>query len=429
MKNLSRAVNPLFKNHLHIFISCLLNLCVLALVFSTPVAAQENIIGRFSGGGVEQEKIDLESNDKNLVFTYKASSDLDVPLTYRLDNIQDLIGDEYDFDGIASYYNDTPAFKMSPSGKVKFVKFKDGEPQSIQDQRVGYKGRFEAVMIEAPGAEIVLNHDHFTVEWPSGTRPELTLAYGSIDVVAAMDGAADLNFKRLKYSHLPRWLGALSKGVEALYRTIQGVTGLGWGICLILLAIAIRIILFPLSLLTTRFQRELSGHQAALEPIFAKIKANYKGEAAHNKMMAAYKERGISPFYTLKPMIGTLIQIPILIAIFNMLGEVEFLKSAPFLFADSLAYPDAIGALPANLPLFGNSLNAMPFLMTAVTVFSTLTHSNSQASPTELKKQRRNLYLMAAAFFVLFYTFPSGMVLYWALANIVQWIQSRFVKL
>ena len=51
------------------------------------------------------------------------------------------------------------------------------------------------------------------------------------------------------------------------------------------------------------------------------------------------------------------------------------------------------------------------------------------ALPSDMKAQKRNLYLMAAGFLILFYPFPAGMVLYWTLSNILQTVQQQFVRL
>jgi membrane protein insertase Oxa1/YidC/SpoIIIJ len=50
------------------------------------------------------------------------------------------------------------------------------------------------------------------------------------------------------------------------------------------------------------------------------------------------------------------------------------------------------------------------------------------APASETKKQKRNLYFMAVAFFVLFYPFPASMVLYWATANVLQVMQQVVSK-
>ncbi|HCX24208.1 MAG TPA: protein translocase component YidC, partial [Cytophagales bacterium] len=47
---------------------------------------------------------------------------------------------------------------------------------------------------------------------------------------------------------------------------------------------------------------------------------------------------------------------------------------------------------------------------------------------TLLRQQKRKLYLMAFAFFILFYTFPAGMVLYWTTSNSLQLIKVIFLR-
>jgi membrane protein insertase Oxa1/YidC/SpoIIIJ len=77
--------------------------------------------------------------------------------------------------------------------------------------------------------------------------------------------------------------------------------------------------------------------------------------------------------------------------------------------------------------MFGNTLNLLPFLMTIITIYSTITFKNNYVSLNEVKKQKGRLYSMAIVFFVLFYPFPSVMVLYWALANILDFIERQYV--
>jgi YidC/Oxa1 family membrane protein insertase len=145
--------------------------------------------------------------------------------------------------------------------------------------------------------------------------------------------------------------------------------------------------------------------------------------------MNAHKELGVSPFYTLKPMLGSLIQVPILIAVFNALGEMPQLDGESFLWIENLAYPDSIGHLPFAIPMFGDTISLLPFIMTAVTLYSTIIFRNRHAPEAEVKSQKRNLYLMAGAFFILFYPFPAAMVLYWTLANMLQTIQQQVIKI
>jgi YidC/Oxa1 family membrane protein insertase len=217
--------------------------------------------------------------------------------------------------------------------------------------------------------------------------------------------------------------------VERSLTSIQANIVSNWGLAVVVFSVLLKIILLPVGVMTVRFQREVSQVQALLAPQLAEIKVNYDGEEAHNRLMAAHKELGVTPFYTLKPMLGSFIQIPILIAVFNALGEMPQFGGQAFLWIENLAYPDVIGTLPLSVPLFGNTLSALPFVMTLVTLFATVIFQNRHAPAKEVKRQKRNLYLMAAVFFVLFYPFPAVMVLYWTLANLLHIVQQQFIKI
>ncbi|NQX89816.1 MAG: YidC/Oxa1 family membrane protein insertase, partial [Halioglobus sp.] len=137
---------------------------------------------------------------------------------------------------------------------------------------------------------------------------------------------------------------------------------------------------------------------------------------------------GITTFYVLKPMLAMLIQIPLWIAVFNVLGEMPQLENAGFLWIKSLAYPDSIAMLPFVVPLLGDSISVLPLLMTVVTGVSAMLLQDRLAPEPELRRQKRNLYLMALAFLLLFYPFPAAMVLYWTLSNALQIVQQSVIK-
>ncbi len=145
--------------------------------------------------------------------------------------------------------------------------------------------------------------------------------------------------------------------------------------------------------------------------------------------MDAHRRLGVSPFFTLKPLLGSFIQVPILIAIFNALGEMPQLAGESFLWIGDLAYPDTIGQLPFAIPLLGSTISLLPFVMTVVTILSTLYYRNRHSPASAVNAQKKQLYLMAAAFFVLFYPFPAGMLLYWTMANILQWAQQQLIRI
>ena len=125
--------------------------------------------------------------------------------------------------------------------------------------------------------------------------------------------------------------GLLSKLIESILVLIQTYIVSSWGVVIIVFAILLKLLLLPVGIMTTNFQRKVSQVQSSLAPKLSDIKTNYDGEEAQNSLMAAHKELGVSQFYALKPMLGLFIQIPILIAIFNALGEMSQFAGQSFL--------------------------------------------------------------------------------------------------
>jgi YidC/Oxa1 family membrane protein insertase len=200
---------------------------------------------------------------------------------------------------------------------------------------------------------------------------------------------------------------------------------LGWitvaignaGASIILLSLAVKIILAPLTSIADRWQAEVNRIQGRLQPRLDAIRREFKGEEAHNRTLAVYREEGVHTLYTLKSLAGFAIQVPMFIGAFDMLADNFALSGVPFLWIEDLAKPDRWLALPVTLPFFGGHLNLLPCLMTALTIISARVQADPSLTAELARRQRLRLYGMAAAFFLLFYTFPAAMVLYWTANN------------
>ena len=191
------------------------------------------------------------------------------------------------------------------------------------------------------------------------------------------------------------------------------------GLSIVLLSVCVKILMSPLTMIADRWQDSVHKTMAKLQPQMDAIKREHKGEDAHNRVLAVYREHNVSPMYPVKSAAGLLIQIPIFIAAFDMLGESTLLDHTAFLWMGDLAKPDHALLLPWGLPFFGPYLNLLPFLMTGITLLSSWIQTDRSLTPELLRKQRVRLSLMAVVFFLLFYTFPAGMVLYWTTNNVL----------
>src|ERR671915_56735 len=83
------------------------------------------------------------------------------------------------------------------------------------------------------------------------------------------------------------------------------------GLAIVLLTIAVRLLLLPLSIKQTRSMREMQR----IQPEVKKIQTKHKGDRQkmNEEMMALYKEHGVNPFGGCLPL---LMQFPFLIGVF-----------------------------------------------------------------------------------------------------------------
>ena len=337
------------------------------------------------------------------------------------------IKDTYPFSGLAVFYSRVEPLKMEQTGSVEYLDdtFSISRIES-KDHWVGWRGRYNIFMVFSENSEISGKGQAMTLRWKDHAPQPFFFYLGLPKDVRIQD--REVQFESIQYSYLWDWLRKLCLFIHWLLVTFYSIFGNSWGWAIILLAVTMKIALLPVNILTKRSQKKVSKLQTILKPKLKEIKEKYDGEEAHNKIMAEYKSLGITPFFTLKPMMGALIQVPFLVAIFNVLADMPALQEAQFLWIDSLAYPDKVYTLPFDIPLLGNTINLMPIIMTALTIFSSIIYHDPYALPSQIKKNKRNLYLMAFAFFFLFYPFPSGMVFYWTLMNLLNLVSQQLMK-
>lgn len=287
----------------------------------------------------------------------------------------------------------------------------------------GVRGRFWAMLarpdnaaaaVEArPGPGVAL----VAAPAPAATEWRYTIYAGPVERPPLGRVAPEL--ERLLLSGLWWWLRALALGLLALLHALTAWIGHP-GVAIIALAVSVKVLLLPLAAVAERLQERVNATQARLQPGLDAINAAHRGEERTRRTLALYRELGVHPLYTLQSLAGFLIQIPVFIAVFDMLAEDIDLYRAPFLWIPDLSRPDALAALPACVPFFGCALNLLPFLMSGVSLATLLRFRSPVLTPALVRRQRRNLAAMTGLFFLLFYTFPAGMVLYWTSTNAFQ---------
>ncbi len=190
-----------------------------------------------------------------------------------------------------------------------------------------------------------------------------------------------------------------------------------YGIDIILLTILIKIIFYPLSLKSYKSMKEMQK----LQPQIAKLKEKYKDdkEKLNREMMGIYKTKGINPLGGCLPMI---IQIPVFFALYKVLiGAIEF-RHAPFmLWINDLASPEDLFSF--SVAGYTVPLRVLPLVMGITQVLQ------QKMTPTTADPMQEKMMLfMPIVFTFLFWGFPSGLVLYWLVNNVISIAQQMYIN-
>jgi YidC/Oxa1 family membrane protein insertase len=318
-------------------------------------------------------------------------------------------------------YSQTRAVRVGPRGQATLA---DSGPVSPlpPGEFGGFRGRFWS-LLAAP-------QEPLAIEAVSGDLPTVVIgraddAGGAVElrwyggpVERAALAAGDQVLTEQLYAALWTPLRWLSRGLQWILERWQSLVG-NWGLAIVLLSATVKLLMAPLTAAAERLQEQVNRTRSLLEPELAAVRRDLRGEEGHRATLAVYARHGVSPWYTLKSLAGVLLQIPVFIAAFDMLGEQFGLSGAQFLWVRDLALPDQLLPFAAPAPFFGGYLNLLPVIMTALTLLASRLQEDPGLAPELRRGQRRRLYGMAAVFFVLLYTFPAGMVLYWTTNNLL----------
>ena len=313
---------------------------------------------------------------------------------------------------------------------VTQVGYDDTEVEPVETGRwLGYRNRFWTLMALPPGR---VNATLSTAEDQqdagidvSGIEGNWSFYIGPIEPRALKQQAAGL--EDILYAGLWFWLRWICFGLFYLLGAIKMVIP-SWGLAVMVLSLAVHILMLPLSRIADRFQQQVNETEARLAPELQRIKKNFKGEKQAAKILALYKTERVHPLYSLKSLMGVAVVIPVFIGAFDMLAENIHLLNTGFLWIADMSRPDAVVMMPFSLPFFGSDLNLLPFLMTGLSVVASALHKPLALNAELRRKQVINMLLLAVAFFVLFYTFPAGMVLYWTTNNLISVSKSLWAR-
>ncbi|TAK09041.1 MAG: membrane protein insertase YidC [Candidatus Manganitrophaceae bacterium] len=169
-----------------------------------------------------------------------------------------------------------------------------------------------------------------------------------------------------------------------------------YGVAIILVTVLIKVLFFPVTRKSLASMKEM----AAIQPKIAAVRKKYAGDRdkMNKELMNLYKEHQINPFGGCLPM---LVQIPVFVALFNILYTTIDLRQAPFMFW--------IRDLSDKDPYY-----VLPIIMGISMFFQQLTQ------PTTMDPTQAKVMLFLPVIYTFFFlNFPSGLVLYWLVNNLL----------
>jgi YidC/Oxa1 family membrane protein insertase len=200
------------------------------------------------------------------------------------------------------------------------------------------------------------------------------------------------------------WLWFISQPLFKLLKFIHSYIG-NWGFSIIVITFIVRGIMYPL----TKAQYTSMAKMRMLQPKLAAMRERIGDDKQRmsQEMMALYKTEKVNPLGGCLPLV---VQMPIFLALYYMLmGSIE-LRGAPF----ALWIQD----LSAQDPYF-----ILPILMGITMFFIQKMSPTTVADPM----QQKVMTFMPVIFTVFFLWFPSGLVLYYIVSNLVTIIQQQLI--
>jgi len=200
-----------------------------------------------------------------------------------------------------------------------------------------------------------------------------------------------------------------------------------YGIIIIILSIIIKILLSPLSYRSYKSTAKMKVINNLIKPQLDAFKKKNGDDMqkVQQEQMRLMQELGISPLASLSGCVPLLLQMPILLAMFNFFPNSIELRHESFLWAHDLSTYDSILNLPFTIPFYGDHVSLFTILMTASTVLMTKMNSQMTTVQGPMKTMQ---YIMPLMFMVFLNNFASGLTFYYFIANVITYTQMVVIR-
>ena len=203
------------------------------------------------------------------------------------------------------------------------------------------------------------------------------------------------------------WLVPLTRFFTWLLGALYSVIP-NYGVAIILLTVMVRLVTMPL----TNKQMRSMERMRAINPKLQELKEKFGDDKQKQseEMMRLYKQEGVNPLGGCLPMV---LQLPVFIGLFYALRSSIQLRHAPFFgWIDDLSAPDLLFEIPG----IGIPLRVLPLLNGLTMLVQQRITPMQGMDPAQ---QKMMTTMMPMVMTVVFYQFPSGLVLYWMVSSVL----------
>lgn len=292
----------------------------------------------------------------------------------------------------------------------------------VEDQNSGYMKTFMADM---------------TIDYNPNTTEDLGFRFyfgpNHHKTLAAYDRNLDSD-QRLKLDRLIPlgWgiFGWVSRyAIIPMFNFFSSFIG-NFGIIILLMTLVIKLVLFPLTYKSYMSSAKMRVLKPEIDAINERIPAE-KAAERQQATMELYNKVGVSPFSGCLP---TVLQMPILFAMFRFFPSSIELRGESFLWAKDLSAYDAIVSWDAYIPIlsniYGNHISLFTLLMTVTTLLSTKLNMANTATPDQpgAGMMKYMMYFMPIMFMFMFNSFASGLTYYYFVSTLITVLQTFIIR-
>jgi YidC/Oxa1 family membrane protein insertase len=272
----------------------------------------------------------------------------------------------------------------------------------FMDAVIAEKGSIANVSMTRPATDLLVRDI---------SSPALSVAPGQVASVdySVYYGPKDLDILKLQGNRLEEvidygWFGPIAKPLIYSLKFLYKYTG-NYGLAIIIITCILKLLFFPLTHKSYKSMKDMQK----LQPKMTELKEKFKNDrdAMNKAVMELYKTHKVNPMGGCLPMI---VQIPVFFGLYRALMYSIELRHAPFyLWITDLSAKD-------------------PYYITPVIMGVTM-FIQQKMTPTNMDPiQAKMMLALPVVFTFMFLSFPSGLVLYWLVNNVLTIAQQSYIN-